>query len=457
MRRGLLAGLLALALLAVTAAGAQGDAPVSYGLTGGRVVSETGMTVRAQGSVVVSFHGDLASGCAAAGLCGLHGTLTFRPRRGALLIDDLMVKGRRLQRAMLVLLSSTSRTATGWASLAPPCADTRGDRSSFIELAVDGGTAAVALAGPRADGLSMFAGRCGGPLPADLAGALPAQDVAVAILRQGRRQIDLGGVHPFAAHGLAGTVSSTVALHLGAPQRNAQEPAPGPGARVRRLRLLSVHYSLVRLSGATRTTFYGRAAADACAPLGSCGSAGSLTVRPAPGPAGMTVFVEAPARRPLRDLRSALGLATGGRVAGLQVFGEASWLNDSGSVEQSLAAPGRPACHDAHPLRAGQLELGSVTGGGLRIAYGPAILAADSLRTRCPGPTTEELAAPSGLAFGALPRAALSRRVLSVRLDHGGHFSGDGYAGTTTADIAVTLRRVSVHSRIIREVIPAGF
>jgi hypothetical protein len=62
-----------------------------------------------------------------------------------------------------------------------------------------------------------------------------------------------------------------------------------------------------------------------------------------------------------------------------------------------------------------------------------------------------------GLAFASLPHGALAHRLVRVRLERGAHFTGEGYAGATTADLTLTLSRLSVRSRIVREQLPVGF
>jgi hypothetical protein len=70
----------------------------------------------------------------------------------------------------------------------------------------------------------------------------------------------------------------------------------------------------------------------------------------------------------------------------------------------------------------------------------------DLLRTRCPGPSTVDVARAGTLAAGVLKTGALGDKRLSLTLAGPGPFAGPGYGGerSGSVDIVLTLTRVRV-------------
>lgn len=246
-------------------------------------------------------------------------------------------------------------------------------------------------------GSSLLASRCAGPLDTDLAGAIPVPSLPLASALKGHRSVDLSGVHDFGRGGFAGTVRSTLVLHLlgaqtGGPTRIVVEPL-----------------SLVRSTGALTLEIQGAANPDACAVLDSCGAHGTMTLTPRPvSPQGALEAIGS-ARRPYRDFVAALGLSRRGRPAGIAVTGSVSWAR-GGTIASSLMQSSQ--CSWTGPLGLGAVLL-SVSRGVLSGRY----LDLGPLERRCPGP---EIGSNTvALGSGAAPLRDLLTGGLTLWLHHG--------------------------------------
>jgi hypothetical protein len=194
-----------------------------------KLLSETDLRVCVTRRLTVTFAGDPATGCAVHGLCGYAGTDSFEPDGiGEMDVAAYAGRGGHHRTATMVLsgvpggpvVSAVQRTQTSGTTTA--CRD-RQSSGGFFSLPVSGDRVTIGLAHTE----TAFLGtRCAGPLDADIAAALPSQTVALSRILHGSHTIDLRGSRPFAAHGLAGTVTST--LVLGHPHR-----APNAGGSSR--------------------------------------------------------------------------------------------------------------------------------------------------------------------------------------------------------------------------------
>ena len=296
------------------------------------LAASTSVDLGLRGSLAVSFHGDPGTGCAARGLCGYSGTVVWRPGQelssGSLLIEKLRAHRRVSYAAQLVLFGGPGTTAEVSAAVrraapgqaAGTCADASSPQSNTT-LAVRGGAIALRILG---SGSTVLATRCAGPLDADIAAALPSPALSVGAALRGHRRVELAGTSSFAAGGLAGTVTSTLVLHLGAAQSGGTGIMPGGARRGPRERIVSEPLALVRTSGAVTVQVAGAANPDICGGLDSCGLQGTISLQPGPNAAGeLTAF--GPARRPYRDFLAALGRSRRGRAAGITVAGEIGW------------------------------------------------------------------------------------------------------------------------------------
>jgi hypothetical protein len=299
---------------------------------------------------------------------------------------------------------------------------------------------------------------CAGPTTSDVAALLPSRRISERQLARGHRKLDFSADAPFATHGLAGTLHSTVVVKVGAGTReplNNGSNGSGlpPGEHKVRERELTAEYRVERVSGTVVTSVRGSDDPDLCGPLDACGITGSVTVTPTASTGLATIRAIGSARRSPAELRRALGLSRGPRPRGVQRFGDVFWERDRGRVVSDLTRDGAPACSDSVPI---------VGGGGLNLAFSGRRLKADYgtegfgvtdlMRTRCPGPGG--LDAPSDFATASFPIGILRHRRITLHLTRGARYSSAGYSGRTSPDVTVVLRRTRVRSSVFTDFAP---
>ena len=120
------------------------------------------------------------------------------------------------------------------------------------------------------------------------------------------------------------------------------------------------------------------------------------------------------------------------------MFGTALW-SPGGTVDATIAQ-GLAQCTDSAPWAGGLLTLGAMHG-RLIAAYSGA--GVPSL-TGCPGPGG--LSTSTALAEGTVPLRQLARRRVTIRLTRGSGFQDYGYRIRTTADLTLTLIRLSTQA-----------
>lgn len=439
---------------------------VSYSGGGGaRLLSAYESFVKASGQVSVEFHGDEAAGCGAAHLCGVSGTVTWSPgRTGLLLAFGYRRHGQHVEAGNLIVgdelgaggpgTSARVRRAGGDGAPDALCADVGSSIASSSPAARPGRSIALNPFGTD----EVLRTRCAGPLTRDVASLLPTRTISERAVRRGGARLDFSADGEFAAHGLAGTLHSNLALRVGRGSnvlQSQQEAEPPNGTRVRRVRFLEVFYRVESVSGRVVTSVHGLTDPDLCGPLDSCGLLGTITTAPSSSNGDGYVFAYGSAKNTKRDLRRAVGLASGPVPRGVQRVGFFSW-EDAGSVTSDLTRAGAPACADSTPLAGGGLlDLGfSGTHATARLYGGDVILGADPLRTRCPGPSSSD--ARGGLASGTVPLQALGARRATFRLTRGTSLDANGYRGATRADLTVAIRRTRVHDRVEVDHVPVA-
>ena len=412
---------------------------------GAKLVSETDLPVCVTGGVTVTFAGTPAAGCAAQGLCGYAGTETWRPQGpGTVSIATLTHHGRRSVSATMVIGGGAGGAVRAAVQRSQPdgattaCSDSNTNPGGFFELPVSGGRATIGLRRPEG---SLLGTRCAGPLNADVAIRLPARTVSLSRILHGRTTVDLTGTAPFTAHGLAGTVDSTIVLTLGRPQRGPRSGLTTPPPGGKRSRLVEVAYRVTRLGGSAVAAVSSSPVAATCGPFDACGLGGAIDV--APGTArhsSINLTAMAPLRRPERDVLTALGVGRGGDRSGIAVVGAGEVAVD-GEVAADLTQGG--ACRDQAAVHRLEVVLAE-RAHRLRLAISPiASQAGDPLRTRCPGPDL----GPHQLTSASLPLSVLRRRSFTATL-RGGSFRDGPYRVTTQSTLTVTLRRGRVTTRI---------
>jgi hypothetical protein len=401
--------------------------------------------VRATGAITVEFRGDPAAGCEAAGNCDVAGVVEWTPAHTGSLFA---FRDRRSGHVSASLdLSGFPDTPSGTAASVQrgggsPCSDASGAFGVIAAGESPESRVTLAIGGPEA--ADIFDTRCPGPLMEDVRAALgQAPSVGFKALRRGAR-FDFGAVRPFSANGLAGTVRSTLVARVTKLDRRPGDVTGRlgqPGRNARRIRTLAVDYAVGEVSGRVPVAFAGLADPEDCLPLDSCGVTGTSVLEPRADGGSLTFLALAPARRPSRDLRAALGLGGRGNPRGIFVSAVGSWQG-SGSITTEAARPGSPTCRDSAALAVGLLDAERGRN-SFRLRY-DALPGNAGPRTRCHGPVFGTSGTPATLATGSVPFAALRDPIAAVHLRTGSTLSDDGYSVTTRPDIAIGLERRSV-------------
>jgi hypothetical protein len=443
--------LAAAAALALPAATAAQDTFI-VGAGDGAVVRQTAVPVTIEGALTVDFHSDPAS-CEAAGRCGLTGTVSWRPpRRGSLFVVESRRNGRRHvdaylfagtfqvgESGALVTVARVQRTGAAGSGL---CADGNADAAA-VEFESTPGAVDVGLA-PSDATPQLLATRCAGPLLSDVRAALPSRRLSVAAIRRGRLAVDLHREAPFAAAGLAGTVRSDLVLRLGRGKTERADRDRSPrGVKQTRQRSLEATYRVERLAGDVGVDVRGAADPAVCGSLDACGLQGTDTLTSRLRRGTVSFYATAPAKRPRRELRAALGLAPGGRGPGIVVLGSGI-VEDRGDASVTIGRPGEPACTDHVPLQATALFF-DVRGTTVRAVYSAYGSGTSALRSRCPGPPLDK-----SLAEATVPLRAFGAPRVTLRLRTGVAFGSDGYTARSKPDVTVVLRRTRLRESVQR-------
>jgi hypothetical protein len=384
------------------------------------------------GELSVSFHGDSASGCRARGLCGYSGTIVLRlGSPSQIFIDKFRRHGHITYDAAFepgpedsLVAAHVHRAGGG------DCADE--------DLPFEAGDAFVAhgqftLAVLQADGTALRT-RCAGPMDGDLAAISPRVTLPLARILRGHVRLDLTGTQTFGAGGFAGTVTSTILLRLGRPEKLSTSSTFPPGIKTQRMRIVTEALTLQRTSGTIDEAVRGSENAQVCVLLDSCGLAGTLRIRPVPRHATGDIVAMGPARRPYRDFLAALGLGGNGKRRGIQVFATVGWDHDGGSIAQS------GPCTDAASLPGGQVTM-ALQRGAIKASYS----LTGSPQTRCPGPALDF---GDQLALARLSRRILGRRTFTIHLRAAPPVADDGYTIRFRGGLALALRRGRITQHI---------
>jgi len=253
--------------------------------------------------------------------------------------------------------------------------------------------------------------------------------------------INLSGTGAFAAHGFAGTVTSTLVLVLGKPSKSSSQPQFPPGIKTTRIRTVSEHLTLSRITGDVSATIQGDANPLVCRLLDSCGLVGTLGLGDAASGFFGTVIANGPASRPYRDFLAALGLAAG-NPRGISVSLGEDWSMGQGTADLTQSG----TCTDSAPGPLVFLDLLSNHGELTGAAH------VSSWRTRCPGPSLTNGNAP--LLSAALPLRALRQRTFTIGLRPAGVLDDDGYTLSVHGHLSVVVRRGRISQTVNTE--PSG-
>ena len=401
--------------------------------------------VSATGSITVTWHGDRARGCAAAGLCGYRGSTSADPVDGQLYVS-VSRRGRLDAYGDLETQSPTlSRVQRREGSGAlDTCVDASPPED--FEITVRQRTRETARVGLAGD--AVTAGRCAGPDLADVLLKIPERPVSLAGLLRGHTTIDLAARLPFRSGRFSGRIVSTLRLHVGRGRTSPgiQVEIPGTPASERPLaRVAELHavYRVSRFAGRFATTFRGLGE-PACSGVDACGVSGAAEW--AIQSRGGIVAIDAaalvrPSDRGLRGLRAALARGKGGDGF---LDGRAELRHETGTTSVRLDRAGGAICKDSKStlppflwVRGGRRGLSLLLGSPVVFPMGP-----DPLRAGCPGPTRAAVASHRSLAFAPLPLAAVGRRRIEVPLVAGGKFDDGAYRGAWGSRFTIRLERV---------------
>ena len=436
----------AVGLIAAAPAAAQsstGSFSVGIPISGVAPISQSAVNVSTVGELEIDFHGDQHSGCAANGLCSYSGTLIVRLGSGELLVEKYR-HGHNLSYTGVLSLGlfdgvTVARVDRG--NGAGLCADEEpiGLSSTLISstLNIHAGELRLSLLQP--DG-SLLATRCAGPLDADIAGVAPHLSVPLRSVLRGQTTLSLARHASFAAHGLAGTVTSTIGMHLGGVQNvssSSSSTSFPPGIKTERVRMVVQELSAVAARGTLTALISGTSDATECELLDSCGISGTLTLAPRFAAMSGTLLAQGPAKRPYRDFLTALGVARDGNPHGIRVFGDVGW-SPGGTATVDLTQP--RFCTDSALLGGGQVVL-APRGARLAATYTSAL----PPRTRCPGPMIAE---GQTLASGGASLSVFRHRTFTLTLLGGPAFQDDGYTATTRGQLSLTLRRGQISQQV---------
>ncbi|MEA2436165.1 MAG: hypothetical protein QOF65_721 [Thermoleophilaceae bacterium] len=474
MRRLRLAATLAALAAAApaTALGGGGGSFIFIGPTGGsRALHAVSGRLEVTGSVTVDFHGDQAAGCEARHLCDVSGTVRWSPAGpGSVFAIGFREHGHSFEQGSLSFGDLSTDEQPLWTSArvrrngpgGSLCAD--GAAEQFIETDSPArpGTSIelrlLDLPSRQTTSSQVLRTRCAGPMTGDVAALLPTHRIGERALIRGHRTLDYSADRSFAAHGLAGTVHSTVVIRVVGGEKIPINGGGGriPATRKQRIRAIDVVYRVERVSGQIATAVRGRGDPDLCGPLDACGISGSVTVTPTTSSGTASLSASAPARHSRRQLRQALGLAPGGTPRGVTRYGDVFWQRDLGDITSELTRLGAPACSDSDPISGGGSVDLEFFGGHVRASYGAGSFSGVNVfRTRCPGPDSGDLRAP--LASGTFPLSIFRGRRVTLHLTQGHGFSSAGYTGRSDPDLTVVLRRTRIHEFSYTQEVPTEF
>lgn len=398
-------------------------------------------SLHSSGSLVYAWHGDPARGCAQVGVCSVRGTVIVQPQGGADLGEVTKVGG------LLAFdgLSSTVRVRSGDAGTCVDQAGGAGPDLGLLNLTwTTSGSVSASLPG------SLSSGRCAGPGPAEL------NRVPITGRRSGGRHpgFDFRRVLPFTAGPYSGTLNSTLVLAPdagsgsgsnagsffggGSSSSSGWSGASG-GVKLHKIMREEVvlRYRISTAATVLQIAFVGENG-PFCAVLDACGARGTLSLA-LPARRGSLELVAAKrVSRPV-SRRQALADFRAGR---LPFVGGAANVAILARWDERYSGPQSSACTDAGATQPLDFAFASA-----RRAVSVKLVGlseTDVLRTHCPGPElVDVIGNAQTLARGAASRRMLTAEGSNLTLTGGAAFSGLGYAGSRSARVAISLRRLT--------------
>ncbi len=405
------------------------------------------------GPLTISWSG-APSRCAAAGVCGVTGSMELNATDAELPTSGPAgaPAGQQLELTDAPAIRVTMPAPNG---AIVTCTDVLWVDVSFrLEPGPAGPRAVIA---PDISGDVPSSGHCAGPTARDLLSlALPVTTTSHGGYRMTTTVSLTAG--PFDVTVTPGLTvlestddSADASPRAPAAVRRSRAVRAAPGVRIARVRRLTETarfiYRVTAASGGVPTTFHG-AAAPLCEPLGACGARGTLTQTLSPGGEIVLAGSAAITRRrtaaqilaDARDEQLPLTLTMVGRLGETtteHVEGP-DGLACSDAVLTPAVLAGTPALGvGLAPEEPGSSHSAPIEPGSLSDVW--------AMRTRCPGPTVNDLSLDALEAYGltgVFPLSGLGARLLQLGLAGIASFASPAYDGHEHGTVTLTLRRV---------------
>ncbi len=389
------------------------------------------LTTSLSGWLRVSWQGDPAHGCAQAGVCGVVGTVDVDANGGGSETTSGSVPAGEPEVDAVSNINLPApgivRVIRAGGGTPGACVDELTPGGGFELIPVRGGvrisdTPPPAIRSFTQAGL-VGAGRCAGPLPSDLAGLIPARLVSDGRLSRGLT-VPLTADRTFVAGPFGGTLLSTLHLYIRRSTGSMSIPVPAlPVARGHRVEVAEVAraFTIDSSTGGLQGAFAG-APPPLCTPLDACGVTGTSTLSALTGTVALSAHAPLPASAG-SSAKAALRLLAAGALPVQLTSGNQNTATVTEVVDRAAA----PTCRDSASYPFSFLgNSGPATGGGTGTGATEAIIVPpgdpigagyDLLRTRCPGPSENDLfpasldsgdgGSPGLLASASLPVATL--------------------------------------------------
>jgi hypothetical protein len=400
----------------------------------------------ATGSLTYTWNGNPARGCAAVGVCGIHGELVLRPQTSG----QSVAPGLGPVSVFLRPSGAARVFREKGGAVIGECVDLPASSFDmlFFTLPRRGTTTSATIQSPPSSG------RCAGPTGADLA------RVSVAVRRTGRLSFNLAGTRSFIAGPFSGKLVSTMRLvpapisSLGGESTTSSgSSGPGRPTAVRPLfEFVQLRYRLSAAPSAIETKFSGTSR-PACQILDACGTSGSLAF----------------SIQPVRTLTVIGERQVHGRLSRGQMLNDvrrgrlslSTFVVLTGQVSEVFSWPDGSSCRDVAPTPSLILSDGSA-GGPTAGRTIPVTLIANGgpgsnvFRTRCPGPDDADLfgentnGGSQTYAHGSVTTAQLLAKNSAITLSAPSTFNGFGYVGGSTGSIVFHLTLTKVTAKMQR-------
>jgi hypothetical protein len=404
------------------------------------------------GGITLTWHGDPARGCAAAGVCEVSGSLVYTPD-SVFTYGELLSNGR-FEPDELDMESgdpSTVRVRTGNStSSSGLCLDL--EENSF-ELDLRRGSGAhyrVGLFSGEGEPDGFSSGRCAGPLAQELATLFPIGSLDAEALGRHSAVLDLSQSRPFVAGPFIGELTSTIRARMPRVEVDDESSSSSDSSKrllhKRRELILFMEYRVKQGAGSLATAFAGTTQ-PFCLPFDACGVRGSINYSASAAPDSGSLTIYARRRLGKREhvtLKSALRDLRANRLRLDPIVVPAE--GEHARVSSSLSRPDGSTCTD--PAESASPDLGvEQRRGSIRFELDASNdVAVDALRTHCQGPSEQDIRGTEPLAVASVTYRDLLRKTVRLHLIPKASFASAAYAGTLAGSFEIQLERVALQA-----------